>query len=299
METIVFYHGGCVDGLAAAWCIYTVKSNVNVYPVYDRSKIEADYKDKIVYCVDIVFTLDIMKELQSHAKKLIIIDHHITSKATLDQLPVSDNTIVIFDLTKCAAMLTVHYLACPPPWFFDIINQRDIWEWKSEEAKYISKFIFVQMQSWKSDARFTFKFFDELLDISRNDALRLGKLSYDFDQSEIIKACLKAKEATFTYNETTHSVYITDGNIDYRMRSDVGNKLCEDTKCDFAAICSYDQPTDTWNIALRCISDKVDLISIGKFINSAPGASGGHKKAAGTCIVGKDKLYEYFKLVEN
>ena len=118
------YHHTDADGLAAGYIVKTICDNLNInYDVTDFSCVnynsafnDHDYMEDIIFVVDLSFTnktLDKLINICKHAKKVIWVDHHQSSKnlftskefkdTVLDKF---DNLFVFFTYSGCGALNT-------------------------------------------------------------------------------------------------------------------------------------------------------------------------------------------------
>jgi hypothetical protein len=350
-KIIVFYHDYCPDAITSLWCLYSGFRNGFIpRGVSDRCKIIDEdlelVEGKEVYMIDFTFNYEIMRKIADLSSKLTIIDHHISSKKDIEKLQndTKDNENaenkkikVIFDVEKCAAELCwdfAHSLYKHRPWFIDIVAQRDLWKWKDEDSKMISKGLFcsnyfggaVEAGKQKTEAERLSNAFEKLYGACgfkiehhfveddsgitideefvaklREELRKIGADAITAEEKEIDDILQNGKKCSFEMVDKNGDpfysaiAYLLTGKRKYR--SDACNKACEKFGCDFAVFYNFDEKEQTWNLAMRCLDEsRADLLRIGKYINPTPGASGGHKKAAGTCIVGTEEdLFTVFK----
>ena len=196
---VLYYHSGCSDGICGSWPIWRANldrlrtyedcqklidedpshylscncQEMKIIPNYPEGKINKDdVKGKIVMLVDFCFKDDILLELMSEAKKVILLDHHLTTwrditnifelverksfypPGNYPQLSYNITTLfhsefeMIVDMDRSGAQLGWDY-TYPKyegnrPWFVDIIADRDMgWKWNFENSKALNTGLFV------------------------------------------------------------------------------------------------------------------------------------------------------------
>lgn len=87
---VVVYHGGCNDGIAAAWAAWTVLGDEAEYVYWHYGAPLPQVHGKIVIMVDISPTPEQVEELKKISHAVMIVDHHDSSIRRLPELPVLD-----------------------------------------------------------------------------------------------------------------------------------------------------------------------------------------------------------------
>ncbi len=159
-RAIIIYHKCCMDGLASAYITKEALANSNdkfffftdieTLPLqygeedYLLDEFKLDTNDTI-YFVDFSLKRDKMIELSKKIQNIIILDHHKTAKAELENIEDEvENITVIFDMEKCGATLCYDYFKqllpkeFPDRELFEYIEDRDLWKWELELSKEIS-----------------------------------------------------------------------------------------------------------------------------------------------------------------
>jgi hypothetical protein len=151
---ICIYHGGCPDGFTAAWAIWRRWGReVRFIPATYGKPIaidEGELKNADVLFVDFSLPFEAIEEWQTHARSIVILDHHKTAQEALEtyatfDLTVADlervlqddgsapelprNVAVHFDSVRSGAMLAwiFAFPRLPPPLFVKYIQDRDLW----------------------------------------------------------------------------------------------------------------------------------------------------------------------------
>ena len=87
-DIVVIYHGNCYDGFASAWVAHKKFGNRASYipQVYGGNKIIDKLNGKEVYIIDFSYSKEEMLELEKKTKKLVVIDHHLSSELSIKSL---------------------------------------------------------------------------------------------------------------------------------------------------------------------------------------------------------------------
>ncbi len=148
----VLYHKNCYDGFGAAfaaWKRFGYKDTKYIAVSYGES-LPPEFADPIqkqnndldeIYIVDFSYPYETLCNLAQFCKKLIVLDHHKTAQAELENKPWPQNVHIVFDMKRSGALITWEYLhtqAVPP--LIRYISDRDLWEFKlGETTKRIHK----------------------------------------------------------------------------------------------------------------------------------------------------------------
>lgn len=150
MNTYIFYHDNCSDGLTAAaifnyWIQkhdFQNKKKYHFVAGHFQMSVEdlPDLSKSIVYFLDFSFKKDLFKHVLSKASKTFLIDHHKSAYDELEEFikqPDKYNLYTVFNLNECGASLTWNYLFpnVTLPLVVKHIKDRDIWIWKEPYSK--------------------------------------------------------------------------------------------------------------------------------------------------------------------
>lgn len=135
MKNLCIYHANCNDGFAAALAVWTVFKNQCEYIPASYGDPPPDVTGKSVIIVDFSYPRAELEKMNDKAASLVVIDHHKTAKADLDDLDYA-----FFDETKSGAVLTWEFLYedQPLPEMFRYIQDRDLWQWQLPNSKAFS-----------------------------------------------------------------------------------------------------------------------------------------------------------------
>lgn len=281
--TTIFYHRGCADGLAAAWCFWRISKEYQfIYIAPDEKSITTIPIRKNLIFVDCSYKPALTaKLLETHT--VTIYDHH---KSALDVmgLPVSVSSIV--DMTRSAAQIVWDLLNdSPRPEFIEYIADRDLYTWKLDSSREISKamFEFGYLRNFESLQLLSSEFNKEFLAKAGAKMLPNHQQRLNDIANTAVKVKLVGTDLTAYLVSCSH---------------DVASEVCEilynrkDT--DFAVAIRYDFKKNEWWLSLRASRDSdIDLDTIAKKYIVADG--GGHPKASGATLKGIETLRQIFK----
>jgi hypothetical protein len=150
---IVYYHGNCPDGSAAAWVVWKKYPTATFIPMgYETPVNYAELKDKIVIIVDFSFKPPVLAEIAEVAQSITMIDHHTTSaESHADYVRVSTACKNVFYKLetesgrdgKCGAVLAwEHFFKGEPvPELLKYVQDRDLWHWELDKSRAISAWL--------------------------------------------------------------------------------------------------------------------------------------------------------------
>jgi hypothetical protein len=151
------YHGGCPDGITAAWCWWRQHGDDCVYEdcAYGREPTDlGKYRGAKVVFLDYSWPAENMKRLLEVAWRVVVVDHHKTAIADLTALQCSNfdpealsRLELYVDTERSGARLAWDYLAenahsdrkPERPRLIDYIEDNDLWrhelpEWEAAKA---------------------------------------------------------------------------------------------------------------------------------------------------------------------
>ena len=136
-QPLVIYHGSsCPDGFAsalAAWLFYEGRAEFLALDHGDVKSI-ADLPEltgRAVYILDFSFPLEILREIDQRAAKLVMLDHHKSAAEKLTGFACRCG-VVHFDMKKSGARLAWEFFQAdkPLPDLVKFVEDRDIWVWQ-------------------------------------------------------------------------------------------------------------------------------------------------------------------------
>lgn len=265
----VLYHSKCHDGFAAAYCAWKKYGDSAKYiPVSYGKPIPKDAIEHAseIYILDFAYKGEELVDLSLYQgiKKVVVLDHHVTSQADLEPIiGKHDNLDIIFDMKKSGSYLAWEYFHpnTPVPDLIKHISDRDLWDFKLDKSDLIHK----ALLSYPME----FDLWDELI-------LNVAHLKYEgvscnrLYNSLIENIC---KEA-FISVVGGYKVPVVNTSIAW---SEVGVRLLElYPTYQFSASFVVFQERQLWNLRSR---GDFDVSKVAKHYGG-----GGHKHAAGFCF---------------
>ena len=167
MSTII-YHGGCVDGLVAAW-VARLKfaedsaDDVDCVPAQYGSE-PPDVTGRDVVIVDFSYPRDALVRMADAARSIVVLDHHKTARDALEGLP-----FCVFDMERSGAGLAWDILhpGKPRPWIVDYAEDRDLWRWKLPDSR--------EVNAWLQSTPLTLDAVNDAVAAGRDAALHAGR----------------------------------------------------------------------------------------------------------------------------
>jgi uncharacterized protein len=264
MKPLCIYHGLCADGFTAAWVVWKFYGEGNVdFHAATHGNPPPEVDDREVCIVDFSYPRPIMEEMARHARKLTVIDHHITAAQALEGLIRNDGMVDgVFDMDKAGCLLTWE-------WFFKdrqapqallAVNDRDLWKF---ELPYTRE-IFSALTSYPYD----FAVWDTLMEDDRFESLRQEGGALERKQQKDIAETVAAGSHLITIAGHT----VPACNVPPPWASDAGHIMAQGHP--FAACFWIDG--DKIAFSLRSTPEGIDVSEIAKQFGG-----GGHQHAAG------------------
>ena len=140
-QPLVIYHGRkCPDGFGAAlaaWLFYAGQAEFLPLDHGDVKSLEdlPALDGRAVYILDFSFSSDILRGIEAHAAKLVMLDHHKSAAEKLTGFACRCG-VVHFDMHKSGARLAWEFFHpdAPVPGLVRYIEDRDIWAWQYPES---------------------------------------------------------------------------------------------------------------------------------------------------------------------
>ncbi len=273
---IVLFHYPCQDGLASGWVANyyhkIINMQIELYPVQHNHTIDINrlHNKSVLFC-DYSPSLEILNLIENVAKKITILDHHISAKKALE-----NKSYAIFDMNKSGAGLTWEYFFPDSnvPTFIQMIQDRDLWKWEISNSKEFTSGLFTLCDGYESYN------FTELFNLIEDIYFSEDKFNFCLDLGKVISRANhnKAKSIADSAskkidNYKGHKVCVV--NCSYEHASEVGNLLSSMNSIDFAVMWTYNNLNDNYHISLRSCN-KVDVSQI-----ASEYGGGGHVNASG------------------
>ena len=268
-KIIVFYHDD-LDGFTGAWAAWKkLKDKAEYIKLgYDTKNYDFIFqlKDKEIYMIDYSLKAQEMINLASK-NKVILIDHHFSSKEKANLLPGS-----VFDDKHSAAFLSWKYFhnGKKTPLIVLYVEDYDIWKFKLPRSKELTAVLNL--------CNFNFKVWDKAAKMfqdknKRKELIKRGQAIIDYQKSLIGDMADKGQEVFF---EGCDAVAVNSP----ILSSEIGNHIYTKTG-KIGIVWSYKgKKAPKIHVSLRG-DGKINLSELAnKF------GGGGHKAAAGFAIEG-------------
>lgn len=264
-KTYILYHAHCTDGTGskyAAWKKF--KNNAEYIAVNYGNPIPEMIPGSVIYIVDFSYPRDVLEALRSLHQRVIVLDHHKTAEEALKGV-----TDCHFDMTKSGAVLTWEHFHpnVPVPALLLDIQDRDLWQFKRENSKFVHQGISLakgKMDVWDRCATMP-SHYGKMVD-SGKVLLKKQEMSVD--------SYVKNKIKTIKF--LGYKVGITNTTD---LASEIGNGICESKELavDFA-IC-YSITTDNEALLSFRSVGEMDVSEVAKKFGG-----GGHQNASGARV---------------
>ena len=259
---LVLYHGNCTDGFGAAYVAsLSLGDNTTYIPCF-HGEPPPNVDGKSVLILDFSWPLDIIEDMNKSAKRVLILDHHISAQRHLSGLPYA-----IFDMERSGIGMAWDFFnpGVARPKFVNHIEDRDLWRWNLRHSREFCAYVDMLPHDFKE--------WDILMDSNMyDDIMNVGTGIVKHIDSQISDSASRA--SSFNFAGKTFKCVNTDQNM-----SRVGNVLSQ--TCDIAVIWFYDEKNDVTKFSLRTSKEGVDVSHMAsKF------GGGGHAKAAGFKLSG-------------
>ncbi|MDM8546467.1 DHHA1 domain-containing protein [Candidatus Venteria ishoeyi] len=139
-KTLVIYHANCPDGFGAAYAAFESLGAEAHFVAARHGDTPPDCQDAVVYIVDFSYKRPIMEIICQAAKKVIVLDHHISAVEDLAGLDQEyDNLTLNFDMDRSGAVITWEYFhQTPVPKLLRYIEDRDLWRFQLTDSRIIN-----------------------------------------------------------------------------------------------------------------------------------------------------------------
>ena len=261
----VIYHKGCPDGFASAYIASKVLGkDIKCIPMSYTDRCPK-IKDRRILICDFSFDEKDTQNLIKNNKDVFIIDHHKTSVSKLEKISKKRK---LFDMNHSAAYLTWKYFFPKKsvPSFIRLIEDYDIWKFEFDNTQSFMlalKLIPYTFDRWKKLENI--KYVGDM--IKKGDFIKIyqdDQMNRDSARFRIEKELINGKSYNIAYKNSSTCV------------NEIGNKLVNDTKCDFSVVYYYNDHKDETKFSLRSTDEKADVSEIANYLNG-----GGHRNASG------------------
>jgi oligoribonuclease NrnB/cAMP/cGMP phosphodiesterase (DHH superfamily) len=263
MKPLCIYHGFCADGFTAAWVVWTWYGAGQVeFHAATHGEPPPEVGDREAYVVDFSYPRPVIEAMARHARKLTVIDHHITAAQELEGLIQSGVVEGVFDMNKAGCLLTWEWFFKDrqPPQALLAVNDRDLWKFELPGTREI----FLALTSYPYD----FETWDTLMEDDRLASLRQDGIALGRKQQKDIAETIAAARHLITIAGHT----VPACNVPSIWASDAAHIMAQGHP--FAACFWIDGEKIAFS--LRSTPDGLDVSEIAKRFGG-----GGHQHAAG------------------
>lgn len=158
-QTMVIYHGKCLDGFTAAWVANWGMTSAKAPPSkWHVEAIPAQYGEappdvtgREVIIVDFSYPPDVLREMADKAWHIHVIDHHKTAIEKLEGFD-HPNVKLFLNTERSGAYLTWQYFfeGHPVPRIVEYVDDRDRWVFNNVDTKPFNEALFSYPQNLPS-----------------------------------------------------------------------------------------------------------------------------------------------------
>lgn len=260
---ICIFHGNCADGFTAAWVVLRKLGDQVEFHAGKFQEAPPDVTGKDVILVDFSYKRPIIEQMARQANSILILDHHKSAQADLDDLRMI-NVHSVFDMNRSGARIAWDWFFPfeAPPQLLLHVEDRDLWRFALPFTREIQANLF----SYPYD----FKTWDILMAADIQDLHHDGcaiERKHFKDITELLPIVTR---------EMRIGAYIVPvANLPYIFSSDAGHQLAQGRP--FAG-CYWDTP-DGRVFSLRSTDNGIDVSEVAKQYGG-----GGHRNASGFCV---------------
>jgi uncharacterized protein len=189
-NTVVIYHGECLDGFCAAWMAWRKFGDEAEYVPASYGQEPPDVEGKRVYIVDFSYPRETLVRMAALASKVVVLDHHLTAQKDLEGLDAADLEI-IFDMSRSGAGIARDYFHPGlNSWLVDYTQDRDLWRFALSQSKEVNAFIGTLKQTFE-------KYEWAHNSLTTEDAARLGEGAHAYKEMYVEKMVKQARRVRF------------------------------------------------------------------------------------------------------
>jgi len=258
---ICIYHDNCADGFCAAWVVRKALGADIEFCAAKHGDVPPDVIGKNVFIVDFSYPREALVGMAQAAQSLVVLDHHKTAQADLQDLTAVTNLNAIFDMNRSGAGMTWDYFfpRQPRPALINHIEDRDLWRFRLDGTREVMASVFSYP--------FEFEVWDALiasdLELLKAEGIALERKQQK-DVAQLVQACQRRM--------TIGGFDVPVANLPPTLASDAGNLMC--TGEPFAVI--YWDTADGRVFSLRSTDQAEDVSIVAQQYGG-----GGHRNASG------------------
>lgn len=266
---IIITHKDCWDGAASAWAagthfLHANKSYQIFYCQYgDAPPSKEVLSGKDVYILDFSFPKDVLLDIQSVARSLLVLDHHHTAKEDLEGMD-----CCTFDSSKAGCQLTWDHFfpgETPPP-ALAYVADRDLWKWEMPHSRLVAATL-----TGVQPTIYNLEMYNESLSAwNFDDTVQKGTALLEFFVRIYEKALTKA---FYVDIDGTRVLFVQSAHV---LSSELGNYIADHSDSNIA--CVYSVGANGVTLSFRTVKG-VDATPLAKKFGG-----GGHKTACGAKV---------------
>lgn len=258
MSAFVIYHRNCWDGFCCAWLMSQVLPSDAKYFAANYGESAPDVTGLDVYILDFSYPRPVLKEMESKARSILVLDHHKSSEKELADLPFCQ-----FGGDQSGARMVQMWLRITRSkhihsWLVDYTEDRDLWRHKLPNSVVIN----AALRSYPLD----FNVWNELAPRLPGELVPEGKAIRRIETQMIAMHVRNATERVIC----GYKVLTVNATV---LFSEIAGELAKNRP--FGA-CYFDRADGMRQWSLRSDERGLDVSEIAKNFGG-----GGHKNAAG------------------
>jgi len=272
-QYLCIYHGNCADGFGAAWVVRKALGADIGFHAAKHGEPAPDVTGKRVIIVDFAFSLETLTAMAASAESVVVLDHHKTAQAALQEVPVAEASHplqqmrrdgrlhALFDMNRSGAGLAWDFFFPdqPRPALINHIEDRDLWQFQLAGTREVMANLFSYPQD--------FAIWDELFAAEVSSLLSDGA-AIERQRQKTVNDLIRSTQRRMVIGG--HDVPVA--NIPGMFASDAGNIM---TAGEPFAACYSDGPEGR-SFSLRSTDEGVDVSEVaGQY------GGGGHRNASG------------------
>jgi oligoribonuclease NrnB/cAMP/cGMP phosphodiesterase (DHH superfamily) len=272
-QYLCIYHGNCADGFGAAWVVRKALGSDIDFHAAKHGQAAPDVTGKRVIIVDFSFDLETLTAMAEVAESVLVLDHHKTAQADLQEVPAAGPSHeaqqsthegrlhALFDMNRSGAGLAWDFFFPnqPRPALINHIEDRDLWRFKLAGTREVLANLFSYPQD--------FEIWDGLFAAEVSSLLTDGA-AIERQRQKTVTDLLRSTRRRMVIGG--HDVPVA--NIPGMFASDAGNLM---TAGEPFAACYSDGPEGR-SFSLRSTDEGLDVSVI-----ASQYGGGGHRNASG------------------
>lgn len=316
MKTIILYHGDW-DGIVSAWVAKKAlmmgavggrlqrtpvkEEDIELEGVQYNQPFQMSISGADVYILDFSFPPDFMRTITEAAKRVTMIDHHVSAIKKWEGAPVPDNLKLVFDTEHAGCFLTYMYFFNNPE---DPDDEHCIWEFPPLVAYAEDHDLWNFGLAFSREIRASMRGFNQSLEMCEkvNNTLVAGSIEGRDDpeydafilkgetiieyQDHLVETAVRHAEQFEIAGYLCLGAQVPFDGLISLVAGTLAEKADEDRKGLFG-LCWFKAKGNRWVYSLR--SRGGDLFDVGEVARKMGG--GGHPAAAG---FSSDKPPTYF-----